>query len=516
MPRTKGRVAAGDRQTAQAGAEVLRAGGNAIDAVCAAAFAAFVVEPPLCSPAGAGVLLAGTPGRGLRVLDFFAAMPGLGADRPPSLDFFDVTVDFGPTGQVFHIGRGAAAVPGALPGLLTLHEAEGELPLRDVLAPAIGYARDGYVLSDGIAFIVSILEPIVTHTGPVATIFGAHEGIPVGGTRLHNAALAAFLEVLGDDPREAMDGAFAESLLAAFGPEAGGLLTRRDLEAYRPVWREPLWTDFAGLRFATNPPPSSGGTLIALGLRLADRLPLRELTWLGDAHALEVATLLTALSDVRTDGYDARIEDPAAAAVLLGSAGLDRASSIHDRRRVERQLGGTTHISVCDERGDIASLTMSNGEGCGYALDRLGIHVNNFLGEEDINPHGFHRLTSGRRMTTMMSPSVMMGPDGPALVLGSGGSNRIRSAILQVLIARAVCGMDLPAAIAAPRLHVEGASLWYEASGWSESALEALDRAWPQATRFDAPNMFFGGVHAVSPDAAAGDPRRGGSTVVVD
>lgn len=516
MPRTKGRVAAGDHQTAAAGAEALRAGGNAIDAVCAAAFAAFVVEPPLCSPAGAGVLVAGTPHRGLRVLDFFAAMPGLGANAPASLDFFDVTVDFGPTGQRFHIGRGSAAVPGALPGLLALHRAEGELPLPEVLAPAIAYARDGYTLSSGIAYIISILAPIVTHDPAVAAIFGASEGLPTAGARLDNPALADFLEHFGSDPDAALEGVLKPALLDACGPKAGGLLTRRDLDAYRPVWREPLWTDFAGTRLATNPPPSSGGTLIALGLRLADRLPLCELAWLGSDHALELATLLTAVSDVRADGYDARIEDPAAAATILGPAGMERATDLHERRRIERQLGGTTHISVSDERGDVASLTMSNGEGCGTALPGLGIHVNNFLGEEDINPHGFHRLTAGRRMTTMMSPSILMGADGPDLVLGSGGSNRIRSAILQVLIARAVWGLDLPDAIAAPRLHVEGAHLWYEAPGWSESALAALASAWPAATRFDAANMFFGGVHAVSADAAAGDPRRGGRAAIVD
>jgi len=516
MPKTKGRVAAGDRQTADAGAEALRAGGNAIDAVCAAAFAAFVVELPLCSPAGAGVLVSGTPQRGLRVLDFFAAMPGLGAGAPTSLDFFDVMVDFGPTGQVFHIGRGSAAVPGALPGLLALHQAEGELPLSEVLAPAIAYARDGYVLSSGLAYIVSILEPIATRNAAVAEVFGAQDGAPTGGARLSNPALADFLEHLGRAPDDAIAGAFTSALLDAFGPDAGGLLTRRDLEAYRPVWREPLWTDFSGLRLATNPPPSSGGTLIAMGLRLADRLPLRDRPWLESAHALEIATLLTTISDVRADGYDARIADPAAAATLLDPAGMDRASTLHDRRRVERQLGGTTHISVCDERGDVASLTMSNGEGCGTVLEGLGIHVNNFLGEEDINPHGFHQLPAGRRMTTMMAPSVLMGADGPQLVLGSGGSNRIRSAILQVLIARAVWGVDLPDAIAAPRLHVEGSSLWYEASGWSESAIAALDDAWPDATRFDAANMFFGGVHAVSADAAAGDPRRNGQAAIVD
>lgn len=515
VTRTSGTIAAGDPQTASAGAEVLRAGGNAIDAVCAAAFAAFVVEPPLCSPAGAGALLAGNPSRGLRVLDFFACAPGLGAPAAPNKDFFDVTVDFGPTGQVFHIGRASAAVPGALPGLLALHAAEGNLPLAEVVAPAIAFARDGYVLGPGVAFIVSILEPILRHTPEVAAIFGIGERLPVAGATLDNPRLADFLDHLARAPDEAMRGAFAEAMLAEFGHAQGGLLTRRDLEVYQPVWREPLWTEFAGLQFATNPPPSSGGTLVALGLRLAEPLKLHRHAFGSSAHAMEVSTLLTALSDVRADGYDDRVADSAAAAQLLGGDHLAKASAAHARRREERQLGGTTHISVLDGDGELASLTMSNGEGCGSALPSLGIHVNNFLGEEDINPHGFHRLPAGRRMTTMMAPSAVCRGDAPQLVLGSGGSNRIRSAILQVLLARTVWDVDLQAAITAPRLHVEGDTLWYEAPGWSEEAIAALRSGWTQSTQFDAPNMFFGGVHAVRPGGAVGDPRRGGAIAVV-
>lgn len=516
MGKTRGTVAAGNPQTAAAGAEALRAGGNAIDAICAASFAAFVVEAPLCSPAGAGAILAGRPRDGLRVLDFFAAMPGLGLPPPPDgLEFFDVTVDFGPTGQTFHVGRGSVAVPGALPGLLKLHAEQGEIPLTEVLAPAIAYARHGYTLSAGIAFIVSILEPIIEHTPGFATVFGATEGLPGAGAPLTNRPLADFLELLGHEKERAVAGPFSDALLHACGPAVGGLLTRRDLQTYRPVWRQPQWTDFGAYRLATNPPPSSGGTLVALGLQLAQRQELGRLKFGGPEHALEIAALLTAVSDIRADGYDERICDPVTASELLQPRSLATMAARHEHRRTERHLGSTTHISVLDERGGLASLTMSNGEGAGYALDTLGIALNNFLGEEDINPHGFHRLAAGRRMTTMMAPSALCRGGEPVMVVGSGGSNRIRSAILQALLAHAVWQLDITHAVQAPRLHVEGDRLWFEVPGWSEAAVVALQTGWPDATRFDALNMFFGGVHAVTPHAAAGDPRRGGATEVV-
>jgi len=494
---------------------MLRAGGNAVDAVCAASFAAFVAESPLCSPAGAGALVVGTPDQGLRALDFFAAVPGLGLRAEPTLDFFDVTVDFGPTQQVFHIGRAAAAVPGALPGLLAAHDRYGELPLKEVVAPAVALAEDGYRISDGLAHIVSILEPIARQSTEVARILGVHGSPPAGGAQLRNPELGAFLRQLAVAPHQTLRGPFADAMVEQCGPEVGGLLTRRDLQTYRPVWREPLWTEVGDLRMASNPPPSSGGGLIAIGMQLACRLKLHQPTWASAEHALEVAALLTALSDVRSDGYDDKIAEPADALRVLANARQGGYTRMHDRRREERHLGSTTHISVRDERGGVASLTMSNGEGCGRALPGLGVHVNNFLGEEDINPRGFHQTPAGRRMTTMMAPTVVCQGAAPVLALGSGGSNRIRSAILQVLLARIFGGMDLDQAVQSPRLHVEGSTLWYEAPGFSDAALEALASGWPDATRFDAPSMFFGGVHAVSPDAAAGDPRRGGATVTV-
>ena len=520
MSRSTGAVAAGDRQTAEAGARILRAGGNAVDAVCAAAFAAFVVETPLCSPAGAGALLFGDVKHGFHLLDFFACAPGLGLEAPPKLDFHVVDVDFGPTVQQFHVGRGSVAVPGMLPGLLEAHRRAGRLPLAEIVAPAVSLARDGYVLGPAVQYVIDILRPIVSLTPGMRTIFGAEHGSPTPGSRLSNPALADFFAQLALDGDDLIHGPLFDALLHEFGPARGGLITRRDLASYRPELRRPLEVAAGDFVVLTNPPPSSGGALVGLGLQLARGLvPEGPAAHGCGRHVLEIANVLRTLSEVRVKGYDERLREPDAARRLFDPDALAELRATHQQLRVEHDLGSTTHISVLDSEGEAASLTMSNGEGSGHALEAFGIAVNNFLGEEDINPGGFHRWAPGTRMTTMMAPTVVLREGRPVLVLGSGGSNRIRSAILQVLLARIGSKLPLPEAVRAPRLHVEGERLWYEAAGLSVEAEAALRQSWPGATRFDAPSMFFGGVHAVGFDDDAligiGDHRRGGEVCVV-
>ena len=513
MGARRGLVAAGAVATAQAGARALSQGGNATDAVCAASLTAFVAEGLLCSPGGGGAALV-VDDEGARVLDFFAVVPGLDAVGSPSHDFTNVDVDFGPTVQRFHVGKTAAAVPGALKGILELHARGGRLPLAEIVAPAVEAGRDGFDVGGPMAYVSQILAPIIDVTPTVQALFRPGGRNPEPGARLTNRALADFLESIATHGAAEGVRAFEAELLTAFGHAGGGLLTRADLDAYAPVWRDPTRAEHRVGTFLTNPPPSSGGPLIAMGLAIADAARLTADGFLGPAHLCETAALLHALDRVRATGYDAEISDPAAAGAWLGDAGAERGRAALAAAR--RNLGSTTHISVLTEDGELASLTMSNGEGCGHALASLGIQLNNFLGEEDINPGGFHRLPPGTKMTTMMAPSAVLSSDGRRLVLGSGGSNRIRSAILQALLGVVVHERSLREAIEAPRVHVEGRRLWWEAAGVHADAAAALLAAWPDAICFDAPSLFFGGVHALAREAdgtmhGAGDPRRGGT-----
>jgi len=163
-------------------------------------------------------------------------------------------------------------------------------------------------------------------------------------------------------------------------------------------------------------------------------------------------------------------------------------------------------------------MTLSNGEGSSYVLPGSGIMLNNMLGEEDLNPDGFHRMPPGVRLASMMTPTIVTLADGGQIALGSGGSNRIRSAILQVLGNVLEFEMGLEQAVNAPRLHLEHNHLNIEA-GFSDAAMQSLKAEWPGMKHWPGANLFFGGVHGVKRSAkgefsAAGDPRRGGATAI--
>ena len=476
---------------------MLREGGNAVDAICAAALTAFVAEAPLCGPGGAGVLLAGTAER-LQVLDAFSVVPGRGLPSRPPLDFHEVTVDFGGAEQVFHVGRGAVAVPGTLLGLWQAHARLGRLPRSVMVQPAVELGRRGCEPSAKMRGIVEIIRPIVTLSPVTAALFFDAQG----AVRLSNPRLADFLEALAVEGEALLHGPLAQALLRACGPEQGGLLTAEDLARYAPVWREPLRFSRGDDVVLTNPPPSSGGSLVVLGLGLATEVPLRDLPWLGPKHALEMAAILSGVdrAKLHTRGE------------ALGDDAVAEAQEAHARRRT---LGSTTHMSVLDGEGMMAALTMTTGEGCGFTLEEYGIHLNNLLGEEDINPMGFHVQPPGTWMSTMMAPSAVLHRGQPSLVLGTGGSNRIRSALVQTLLHVLASERSLEEAVAAPRIHVEGDRLWYERADLPEGTEAALREAWPAAKGLDGRNMYFGGVHAVGRRGGelhgAGDPRRGGS-----
>jgi len=215
----------------------------------------------------------------------------------------------------------------------------------------------------------------------------------------------------------------------------------------------------------------------------------------------------------------ARVEALADSGDLLGHL-LDPGLLGSYRREVmERPYcsRGTTHISVVDGEGNLASMTVSNGEGCGELLGDTGIMLNNVLGEEDLNPGGFFRWQPGTRMTSMMAPAILHTPRGRA-VLGSGGSNRLRTAILQVILNLVDYGMHIGEAVTAPRVHMEHGTLNLEPGAVSDS-MEGLRSEFGDLCLWPDRNLFFGGVHAVwltgDEYHAAGDPRRGGSGRVV-
>ncbi len=517
----RGAVAAGHQLTAEAGARILAEGGNAVDACIAAAFMSWVAESPLTGPGAGGFMLVHQArDRSTRLLDFFVTTPGLGSRTRRRAEMKSIDVDFsGESTQMFHIGSASCAVPGAVAGLAAAHRRYASLPWRTLIEPGMEAARDGIALTRPQAYLHAILDLILRHTPEGRRVYG------VGGARLGPGDvlrlpdLANTLERLATRPGDLYSGDLAAAVVRHLR-ETGGAVTAADLRGYRVIWRTPVEARFRGCAFESNPPPSSGGVLIAYGLALLDRL---------DNGPPGSAEALTALVDVmreqnrtRGDRFTTRLNRGGLARHLLADRSLRAAVA-----RIEAggpgapeaaPPGGTTHISVVDAAGNAASMSASTGSGSGVIVPGTGIHMNNMLGEYDLNPSG-RALAPGRRMTSMMAPSIVVHDGEPRLVVGSAGSVRLRGAIMQVVVNVVGHGLPVGEAIDSPRVHVDEPHVHCE-GGLEPAALDALEAAGYDVVRWRRRNLFFGGVAAVERRedgslAAAGDPRRGGFGVVV-
>ncbi|MEO1274002.1 MAG: gamma-glutamyltransferase, partial [Pseudomonadota bacterium] len=479
-------MAAGHPLTLEAGVEVLAAGGTAVDAVIAGAFMAMVAEPVLAGLLGGGFLMRRTPEGQVRFLDMFVDTPGRACGAGEA-DLRAVTADFGGVTQGFHIGAATIAVPGLAQGLAEAHAGAGRLPMAELVQPAMRAAREGVALSAFQARLGQIVAPIIGASSAAAALNCDAEGVPLGeGALRRNPAFADVLEVMAHEgPDFVARGEVAQGLLALAAD--GGHLSREDLARWRPVVRAPLEVRRGAVTLALNPPPALGGALVAFPLALA---PHR-------AGPAEMARAFALTAEARGEsGID---DDVAAGAGWLGA----ERQAIRFRAALEALTAGrpaarrgTTHLSAVDSAGGAAALTLSNGEGCGLIVPGTGIMPNNMLGEEDLVPG----LAAGRpfdwapatRLSSMMAPLVASRPDGAFWVLGSGGSNRIRTALTQVLLRLIDHGDGLAQAVAAPRLHVEGvgaaAVLDYERPGLGIGEEAALQDAWATLKGAAAPD----------------------------
>ncbi|MEE2755562.1 MAG: gamma-glutamyltransferase [Myxococcota bacterium] len=521
-PQSKGVVSAGDAQTAEAGKIILEQGGNAFDAVVASGFAAFVCEVALCGPLGGGVMLAKTAQGTTQSVEFFGRTPGLGGPQPSQLDFGEETIDFGVTTQSFKVGKGAAALGLALPGLVDIHKKWGRLPLHRVAEPAVRLGRDGFVVGAPMAYILELISPIFSWTPESKALVHIDGRLPTAGERMFNADLATVLEDIADNPSE-LQGLYAD-FARHFGPSQGGLITARDLTSYEIEYADPIAVRMRDWSLATMPSPSSGGSLIALGLRLLEGLG-DDTRFLSLDHLVQVALTQRMLLDVRTPEFDEQLRDPAFIKSLLSRSNVNRLRECLARppiARPDNHLGSTTQISVIDKEGGVAAMTLTNGEGCGCVIPGTGIEVNNLLGEADINPRGFHCDPPGTRMSTMMAPTVGLNGQGDLIALGSGGSNRLRNAIMMTLCNLIEYGCSPADAVSAPRLHLDASDgdfeLNVEVAEHHDDMLDGLREVFPKLVRFPGRNMFFGGVHtALSLNgqlSGIGDARRGGCSAI--
>ena len=498
---------------------MLAEGGNAVDACIAAAFVSWVAESTLTGPGAGGFMLVHRArDRTTRVLDHFVTVPGLGLGRREVAEMESVDVAFTPeSSQAFRIGAASCAVPGAAAGLGEAHRLFGTLPWTTLLEPAIRHAREGIVLTKSQAYLHAILDLILRHTGEGRAIYGRNGDRLVAGDRLVMTDLAGTLERLAEHGAADLYRGELARALAAHIRDGGGAITERDLAEYRVIRRRPVRARFLGHDFESNPPPSAGGVLIGLGVRLLDRL--------GPAGPPGSAEAIAQLVEIMREqdgargrafarglyrgGLASRVLDPRAVAATMRRL----------RGRLPDAVAGTTHIAVVDGRGNAASLTASTGSGSGVVVPGTGIQLNNMLGEFDLAATG-QVPKPGVRFTSGMAPSLVLRDRRPRLVVGSAGSLRLRGAIFQIVVNVVARGMGVEEAIDRPRVHLDGDDVHCE-GGNDPDELARLEAWGYPLVRWRRRNLYFGGAAGVEfredgSLAAAGDARRGGHGVVIE
>ncbi len=442
-------VAAGHPATAEAGAELLRAGGNAADATVGACLASCVAETVMTGLLGGGhaIYLDAASGEA-RNLDCFVSVPsGHGAPMD------ELEVPFGEEVVRYAIGASSCAVPGVPAGLDALWRTHGRLPWPAVVEPALRLAASSVPMPPAHASCLAMLAPVMT-LREGAGLYAPGGRLLEAGDPLVQPGLVAALELIRDEGASSVyTGTIAERLLALVG-ERDGVLTAADLESYRPAWSEPVGVDVAGRRLLTR--AGIGGVQEGLA---ALRPPFGR-------------DELLAVLDTPLDGG-----------------------------------GHTTNVTVVDGDGNACVLTTSLGLGSGDWVPGLDLHLNSMLGETDLIRAP---LVPGGRMASMMAPTLAFDGDGLELAIGSAGGTRLRTALLTVLAAVLGGDVEVQAAIDQPRFHPVGRVVNAE-PGVGEAWLTSLEQSGRAVRRWPALHHYFGGVAAVGRTSAGADPRRSGA-----
>jgi gamma-glutamyltranspeptidase/glutathione hydrolase len=522
MSSARGVVAAGHPLTAEAGAQVLREGGNAADAAICAVLTSFVCESQLTGFGAGGFMIVHEGGEDT-LIDFFVAAGGAdGVERRAEL--IPIPVYFDETPQIFNCGAASCGVPGNPAGLEYAWRRFGSTPLERLAEPGIELGREGVLLTSATEYFHEILDPILASTPECAALYRPEGRQLVEGDVFHYPEMADALERFAADGSEPFYRGDVARAVCDWVRGRGGTLGMDDMAAYEAIERRPVTARFRGYDVLTNPPPSSGGILIGYSLGLLERL--------GDHSGVgEIVAATEAANARRSDDFHEGLHDDAYVKDFLASDLDAVAERIRGGEWVgghggaggpgepTDRLGSTTHLAVIDSAGNCASVTCSNGTGSGIVVPGTGVHVNNMLGEEDLNPHGFHRIPPGRRVSSMMSPSLALRDGEVVLGLGSAGSNRIRSAILQTVVRVLEQGMDAGDAVRAGRLHFEAGTVQSEPEV-EEGGLADLERRGVPVVRWKRKNLYFGGVQAVVRNqengelSGGGDPRRGGAVAL--
>jgi gamma-glutamyltranspeptidase/glutathione hydrolase len=530
---TKAALSSASPLATKAGLDVLREGGNAIDAAVAVAFALAVAHPQAGNLGGGGFLLfyeAET--KSVWALDFRETAPGAAKRDMYLLPDGNISPDV-------RTGPRSVAVPGTVAGLAAAHERFGSRPWKALVAPAITLARDGISVDHELHADLSAEseERKIEQYPATAAVFFPDGKAPAAGTKLVQTDLAATLErVASGGAAEFYRGETAKRMIDGVR-EAGGVLGDRDLRDYQPLWRAPLRLRFRDYEIYTMPPPSGGGLVLAEALNILAGYDLHKA---GFQTPLSIHLQAEATRRAYIDRNRA-VGDPSASRIPLTELlSAERASawrrSINARRAtptaslaetqtITAEGAHTTHFTIADSAGNIVSLTTTLNEnfGSGFVAPGCGFFLNNEMDDFAAAPGKANRsglvygtanaIEPGKRMASSMTPTIIFRASRPYLALGTRGGPTIPTTILQIFLNMAIHGKTPAEAVAAWRFHHQALPerIEYERSYDKPAVIDTLN-SMGHGVQARSP---IGDVHAIAFQGdrmiAVADPRRGGA-----
>lgn len=508
---------------------MLRRGGNAVDAAVAAAFAIGVAEPFTSGIGGGGFMLVrmgdATAGDGVAFIDYREVAP-----RRATPGMYEV-VDGRVPGRANDIGHKAVAVPGSVAGMAAALEKYGTMTMQDVVEPAAKIAEEGIIVGPFLREAMSRnLDRLRLFPRSARIYLKDGEPYEVGDT-LVNPDYARTLRLIGTDgPQVFYEGEISRALTRDMQAH-GGLIGPEDLAGYRPSIRQPVRGTYRGYEIISSPPPSSGGTHVLEILNMLEGFDVRGLGFGSAAkiHLLAQAFRLAFADRAKFMGDPAFVDIPLQRLTSKEYA-RERISAVALGQRVvptptdagAHEGHSTTHLSTVDRWGNVVSLTQTveGFFGSGVVLAGYGFILNNEMHDLDPIPGRPNSIAPGKKPLSSMSPTIVLKDGMPVLTVGSPGSTRIITAVVQVLVNVLDHGMGIQEAIDAPRIHTEGDVLHLE--GGFGTGIQSELKAKGYLVNVRGPrDFFFGGAHGVMRDTASGvlaggaDPRREGKAIGV-
>jgi gamma-glutamyltranspeptidase/glutathione hydrolase len=524
----QGMVASAHPEASKVGVDILRAGGNAVDAAVAVGFALGVVEPNASGIGGGGLMLIWLAESGRTVfIDFREKAPSGAA---PDLFELDAEGNVKPDSRGFNpaaIGGRSVAVPGEVAGMLLAQEEFGTMGRARVMQPAIDRAEKGVTVSDVLAGMISENYDVLLTYPASGAIYLTDDFPKAAGETVRNTDLAATLRLIADKGREGFyAGRVAQSIVDAVQAD-GGSITMEDLAGYLPSYRRPVRGTYRGYEIVSAAPPSSGGAHLIELLNIMEHVDLAAMG-AGSAdslHAWAEAMKLAYADRAEFMGDSDFIDVPVD--VLVSKDYAQQRFGLLDMRMAADRYGpghprtegsgSTTHYSVVDAAGNMVAVTKTINHffGSGITAPGTGVLLNDQMDDFDKRPDGANSIAPGKKPLSSMSPTLLMKNGKPVASLGSPGGLRIISTMAMLISNLVDHGMDIQAAIEAPRINnYEDGPLKIEARipADVQAALSARGHELEVKKEFD---LYFGGAQGVVIGVdgtlhGGADPRRDG------